>query len=96
MKKSECLFILAVLMFLAGLIEAVSGFILWLVIPRGTGKSGLEEQAFWGMSRDGWVGWHDWAAVALVVIVIIHVILHWKWIVHMFGSCCPGMRPRKK
>jgi hypothetical protein len=91
MRKSDTFFILAVTMFLLSLIEALSGFLLWLVIPRGGGKRGLEE-AFWSLSRDTWIDIHDWAAVGLLVIVIIHIIFHWKWLVHMYNTCCPFVR----
>lgn len=91
MKKSEVLFILAVLLFLLSLIEAISGFLLWLVIPRGGGKQGID-QVFWSLSRDTWIDIHDWAAVALVLIIIIHIILHWNWVKRMFRTCCPFLR----
>lgn len=97
MKKSEVLFILAALLALLGLVEALSGFFLWLVIPRGEGRGGGGlEQVLWGLSRDTWIDIHDWVAVALIVLVVIHIILHWKWIARMFKSCCPFLRPWKK
>jgi len=94
MKKSDILFILAVLLFLLGLLEALSGFLLWFVMPSGGGKRGVE-QVFWSLSRETWIDIHDWAAVALLLIVIIHIILHWKWVTHMFRTCCPFLTPDK-
>jgi len=97
MRKSDFLFILAFLLFLLSLLEAVSGFILWLVIPRGGGGGGGREgveQVFWNLTRTNWIDIHDWAAVALLALVIVHIILHWKWISRMFKNCCPLLRPK--
>ena len=95
MRKASQLYILAVIMFLLSLVEGVSGFVLWLVLPRGGGShggGGVERSFIW--TRDTWLDLHDWFAVALVVVVLIHIILHWKWIVHMTRTCCrkPGAR----
>lgn len=87
MKKSTLFFILACLMFLLGIVEGISGFILWLVIPRGGGRGGAES-VFWGITRDTWIDLHDWVAVAMLVLIVIHIILHWKWIVRMIKTCC--------
>jgi hypothetical protein len=74
-------------MFLLAFFQALSGFVLWLVLPHGQGYRGgrgleLGDNTFiW--QRDTWIDLHDWTAVALLVMVIIHLILHWKWIVYM-------------
>jgi hypothetical protein len=73
-------------MFLAGLFQAVSGFLMWLVIPEGGYRGGrgldiVEKTFIW--DRHVWIDLHDWTAVALVVLVILHLILHWKWIWYM-------------
>ncbi|MGD1120146.1 MAG: DUF4405 domain-containing protein [Dehalococcoidales bacterium] len=81
MKKWVIKYILFILLLLTGLIQAVSGFLLWLFIPgghRGFGIHPVQGQILW--SRFTWIEIHDWTAVALVIIVIIHIILHWKWI----------------
>jgi hypothetical protein len=74
-------YILFVFLLLLGLIQAISGFLLWLVIPgghRGFGIGQINGDFLW--SRYTWIEIHDWTALALVVMVIIHIILHWKWI----------------
>ena len=87
MRKATQNYIVFITLFLLGLFQAVSGFIQWLVLPRGGYRGGREvgtvaDNTFlW--QRDTWVDLHNWIAVALVVIVLIHLILHWKWIVHM-------------
>jgi hypothetical protein len=85
-KKGEINYILFIILFLLGLIQAVSGLLLWLVIPEGgyQGGRGIEASGstfIW--DRHTWINLHDWTAVALLVMVIIHLILHWKWIAHM-------------
>ncbi len=100
MTKAKTYFILAVSMFLLGLTEAVSGFVLWLGFPsRGGGGgygggAGGGQLTFWELSRHTWIDIHDWVAVALVVLVAIHVILHRRWIVRMAKSLFRRM-PRR-
>jgi hypothetical protein len=82
MKKWIQHYVLFIFLFLSGFIQAVSGFLLWLVIPGGHRGFGgpLQGQVLW--SRYTWIEIHDWTAVALAVLVILHIILHWKWIVY--------------
>jgi len=71
-------------MFLLGLLEVASGFVLWLVLPRGSGYMGgrgLASEANLLWSRDTWLALHIWVGVALVIMVVIHLVLHWRWIV---------------
>jgi len=84
-KKVTQNYILVALLFLGSLVEAVSGFVLWFVLPHvgGGGRFRGAEREFWGVSREMWVDMHDWAAVALIVIVVVHIIMHWPWIVRM-------------
>ena len=97
MKKSTLYFNLTIIMFLLGLTEAVSGFVLWLAFPSGGGGGGLGrhgggggggfgELTFWGISKHTWIDIHDWVGVALIALVLVHVILHWKWIARMTKS----------
>lgn len=91
MRKAVRNYILVVLLVLPSLFEAVSGFVLWLVLPRGggfTSDRGVSAQATFGWDRNTWLDLHNWVAVTLVVIVIIHVVWHWGWIVRMTKS--PG------
>ena len=92
MRKATRYYLLAVIMFLLALFQAVSGFVLWLVLHRGGGgyqggRGALTENNFlW--TKDTWIDLHSWVAVALLVMVLLHLILHWKWIVHMTKTCC--------
>jgi hypothetical protein len=86
MKKWIKNYVLFVIMLLLGLVQAISGFLLWLVIPgghRGFVRIGQLANITVLWSRYTWIEIHDWTAVALVVMVIIHIILHWKWIIYM-------------
>lgn len=80
-------YIVFALMFLLGLFQALSGFVLWIVFPHGQGYQGGKNLEYtdnifiW--QKDTWIDLHDWTAVALVVLVIIHLFLHWKWIIYM-------------
>jgi hypothetical protein len=87
MRKATRNYLLALVMALLALFQAVSGFVLWLVLPRGDGyQGGRGEVSTFLWTRDSWINLHDWTAVALVVIVVIHVILHWGWIIRMTRS----------
>ena len=91
MRKKTQNYVLFVILFFLGLFQAVSGFIMWLVLPRGgggqgRGSGGSSEATFWSLSRHTWGDLHDWVAVALLVMIIIHIILNWKWIVYMTKS----------
>jgi len=80
-------YIIFFILVLLALFQTVSGFILWLVLPRGgggyMGGRGTATQATFLWERHTWVDLHNWVAVALVVVVVIHVVVHWRWIVYM-------------
>jgi uncharacterized membrane protein YphA (DoxX/SURF4 family) len=79
-------YFLAVLLFLLGLVEVVSGFVLWLALPGGQGYMGgrgLDSEATFLWSRGTWIDLHTVVGVMLVVVVVIHLILHRKWILRM-------------
>lgn len=81
MKKWFIHYSLFILLLLSGLVQAVSGFLLWLFIPgghRGFGIHPVQGQILW--SRYTWIEIHDWNALALVVLVLVHLVLHWRWI----------------
>jgi uncharacterized iron-regulated membrane protein len=72
---------------LLALFEVVSGFVLWLILPRGgggfMGGRGVVTQPIFLGDRQTWIDLHNWVAVALLVMVVIHVVLHWKWLVNI-------------
>jgi len=91
MRKATRNYLLALIMFLLALFQAVSGFVLWLVLPGGRGymggrDEGLVSGATFLWSRHTWIDVHKWVAVALLVILVVHLVLHWRWVVHMTAT----------
>ena len=82
MKKVTLLYFLTIFMGLSAIVEAVSGFVLWLALPHAGGGrgTGVATEEFWNISRTDWVIIHDWVSVALLVLLALHIVLHWKWI----------------
>ena len=87
MTKAIKYWILAIIMGVLGLAEAITGFVLWLGFPEGGGggrlHGGISNLTYWGITKHTWIEIHDWVAVALVAIVVLHIVLHWKWIVRV-------------
>ncbi len=82
-KKAKANYSIDLGLFLTGLFEVVSGFVLWLILPRGGGQGRLvtEESFLW--VRDTWITLHDWVGVAFMVLLIVHLALHWRWVTRM-------------
>ena len=88
--RGALLYYTATSAFLLFLLEAFSGFVLWLAVSGGDGfrggRSGAEsasQEEFLTVTRSDWIDIHDWAGVALLVIIGLHVVLHWRWIVQV-------------
>lgn len=88
--RGALLYYTAVSAFLLFLLEAFSGFVLWLAVSGGdgfrSGRRGAErpgQDEFLAVTRGDWIDIHDWAGVALLVIIGLHVVLHWRWIVQV-------------
>lgn len=76
MRKAARNYLVALIVFLLALFQIISGFALWLVLPRGRGYmggrgGGLTTGATFLWPRDTWVDLHNWVAVALLVIVAL-------------------------
>ena len=80
-------YVVAILLFISTGIEVLSGFILWIVIPRGRGDLDLTQAGYgrslWGLQRNEWVDLHAWVAVFMLAIIIVHLVIHWRWILNM-------------
>ena len=62
---------------LAFLGTAISGLVFFFDLA-GHGSSSES----WLLARDAWRSLHDWFGLAMVAGVGIHLLVHWKWIVH--------------
>ena len=96
MSKVRMLYAVVAASFVTFLVEAVSGFVLWLVLPSGLGGGRGRGGGFSGESfifdRHTWLDIHDWAAVVLVLLIAVHVAMHWKWIMRTTRSLFRGSR----
>ena len=87
MSKTKLQFGLVTALVWLGIVEALSGFVLWFALPSGGGNGRRAiEQAFWSLTRHTWIDIHDWVAVALIAISIVHLGIHWKWVMRMVKS----------
>ena len=70
---------------IAFLVEVVSWFVLWLVLPHGgyQGGQNLHYGQTFILTRDAWSTAHDWFALVMVAGVAVRLVLHWKWIYYM-------------
>ncbi len=77
-----------VILFILFIFQAISGFVVWLILPRGVldyyNMKNDISATFLGLQRNEWVDLHAWVAVAALAVVIIHIIIHWRWVVNMF------------
>lgn len=65
---------------------AVSGFVLWLILPSGgyRGGRGIAEAArVFILDRGTWRLLHNWLGVSMLAGVLLHLVLHWNWIACM-------------
>lgn len=72
--------------FITFVLTALTGVILWLILPDGSGSS---YSLFLGISKSTWVTVHDWAGVVILVGLLTHVVLHWEWV-----ACIAARFPR--
>ena len=80
--KTRYNFWLDLSIFTAFLVTAITGLMLWLVLPHGPGS---QNSIFLGLTRYAWIDIHDWAGLAMLIGAATHIALHWKWI-----SCVAG------
>ena len=89
-------YIAALILFVLTVFEALSGFVLWLIMPRGFGDNMATQgglgRTFWGLQRNVWVDLHAWVAVFMIAIIVVHIIIHWRWIVNVTLGKIKGMK----
>lgn len=84
-KKGTEQLIVSILLCILFFIECLSGFVIWIIIPRGEMNydamvNGIAP-VFWGLQRNYWVDIHAWIAVLIISIIAIHILFNWKWII---------------
>lgn len=83
MNRTQFNFALDLIAFVCFLAMTATGWILKFTLPPGSGRSGA---ALLGMTRHEWGDIHFLLAVAMTAAILIHLALHWKWILCMFGG----------
>lgn len=89
MKRNTWNFIIDLLAFLGFVLMTVTGLIMWVILPPGTGgghegKGKNSIHLLWGLDRHDWGEVHFWIACGLMAVLMVHIFLHWKWIVNAF------------
>ena len=91
MKKPAVNFFVDSIAFFLFLCLLSTGFLIFLVIPPGSGY------AVWAMGRHDWGNIHFWIAISFLIMMAIHVILHWKWIkIKIQGSSADPHHTKKR
>jgi cytochrome b subunit of formate dehydrogenase len=83
--KAKLNFSVDSIILVAFVLTAVSGILLWVVLPHGGfqgGRNALYYQRL-VLSRAGWLALHEWAGLVVIGGVAIHFLLHWDWLVCM-------------
>ena len=87
MKKATRNYIVDAVQGLLFLAQAISGFILWHILPSGQGGMGRGGyDSVFIFARHTWLDIHKWVGAALLAAIIVHLILHWRWVVYMARS----------
>ena len=86
-KQTRNNLILDSLLFVSGLITAISG-IYFLFLPVAGYQGG--RNPLYGVTiffeRHAWSDIHIWASVAIMLFAALHIPLHWQWIINMTKS----------
>ena len=75
--KTKTNFWLDLTIFATFLLTALTGLLLWVILPGGQGRS---QTVLLGLIRSEWIDLHSWIALTMLAGVSLHLVLHWKWI----------------
>jgi len=67
--------------FLCFVIAAVSGIILGFFLPHGGPRGGFH--MFFFLTKYSWKTLHKWCGLLFISLILIHLIVHWRWVLHM-------------
>ena len=76
--RTDWKYLIDSLMLICILGMAVIGFLLRLVIPRGTAAE--DSKYFLGLHRHQWGDIHFGLSMAFIILLCIHLVLEWNWI----------------
>jgi hypothetical protein len=57
----------------------VTGLVLYLVLPEGSGRGTGVAASYLGLARTQWVTMHNYTSLVFAALLIIHLILHWMY-----------------
>lgn len=86
-RKSTEQFVNAVVLLILFIMDSITGFIVWIILPRGSYDyymmlAGLG-RTFLGLQRNIWLDIHVWIAIAILSILAIHLFLNFNWIINV-------------
>lgn len=76
--KATLNFIIDVIAFTGFLFLTTTGVLMRYILPPGSGRF----VNLWGLDRHEWGTVHFWISVAFFGVLTVHLLLHWRWIVH--------------
>ena len=76
MVKAELRYLVDMASLTTFIINAISGYILWFILPPGGFR-------FLGIDRFDWKTIHDYSGLIFTIAIIIHFIVNIKWIIQM-------------
>lgn len=56
---------------------AITGLLLWLIVPGGRDNQGL---TFLTLTHYDWNEIHVWAGIGMLIGSMVHLVWHWQWI----------------
>ena len=93
MKRTSFNILIDTIAFVALVFLTSTGFLMRYQLPPGSGGlhstsvgHGAETKSvsiLWGLSRHEWGDIHYWISVTMMAVLAVHLLLHWKWIVHV-------------
>lgn len=91
MRRAALISTIDVLSFIGFVGLTSTGVLTRYVLPPGSGRW----STVWGLSRHEWGAIHFWISLGFFTALAMHLILHWRYIVNLFGAHLrPGTRLR--
>jgi len=81
MDKNKLKFFLDFFILVLFLISLVSGIVLWIKFPSGSGRAGV-----FIFTRFIWLKIHFFSSIVFSVLLIIHLLLNFNWVKAMFRN----------